>query len=169
MRRVRGSGSTRRHPRTRRIDDHAHTKITAYVTPDIAETLKRLAAIDDRSMSDIIEGAILRQLSSTGREVEHAALMARMDQFGRELRRIEHGQDTHFELTAQTSRFVLSVAPEIPEADRPTLEARGNDRLRNILSIVIARLAAGRSVCRDTLTEIAAPGVDPQIADETAK
>lgn len=134
----------------------ARTKITAYVTPDIAETIKRLAAIDDRSMSDIIEDSILRRLSSAGREAEHAALMARLDQFGRALRRIELGQDTHFELDAQVSRFLLSGAPEIPEADLPALESRGNERLRNILSIVIARLAVDRSVCRETLGRIAA-------------
>ena len=55
----------------------ARTKITVYVTPDIAETLKRVAAIDDRSMSDIIEDAIMRRLGNAGRDVEHAALMAR--------------------------------------------------------------------------------------------
>ena len=48
--------------------------------------------------------------------------MARLDQFGRALRRIEVGQDTHFELTAQASRFALSVAPEIPEADEGFLD-----------------------------------------------
>lgn len=133
----------------------ARTKITAYVTPDIAETIKRLAAIDDRSMSDIVEDAILRRIGNAGREAEHAALMARLDQFSRALRRIELGQETHFELAAQVARFALSVSPEIPEADLPSLEARGSDRLRNILAIVIARLAADRSVCRETLGRLA--------------
>ena len=144
----------------------ARTKITAYVTPDVAETVKRLAAIDDRSMSDVIEDAILHRIGNAGRDAEHAALMARLDQFGRALRRIELGQDTHFELTAQTGRFALSVAPDIPEADLPTLEARGSDRLRNILSIVIARLAADSSVCRETLGRLAAgEGVAPTILE----
>jgi hypothetical protein len=147
----------------------ARTKITAYVTPDIAETIRRLAAIDDRSMSDIIEDAILRRLSNSGREAEHAALMARLDQFGRALRRIELGQETHVELTAQAARFALSVAPEIPEADLPTLEARGSDRLRNILSIVIARLAADRSVCREALGRLAAGQEDPAQTLEAAE
>lgn len=147
----------------------ARTKITVYVTPDIAETLKRVAAIDDRSMSDIIEDAIMRRLGNTGRDVEHAALMARMDQFGRQLRQISHVQDTHFELTAQTARFSLSVAPEIPEADLARLEARGSDRLRNILSIVIARLAAGRSVCRETLGQLMAPSAESRSVREAAE
>lgn len=147
----------------------ARCKITVYVTPDIADSLKRLAAIDDRSMSDIIEDAIMRRLGNTGRDVEHAALMARMDQFGRQLRQIEYVQDTHFELTAQAARFSLSVAPEIPEADLPNLEARGSDRLRNILSIVIARLAAGRSVCRETLDQLFAPPVESRVVREAAE
>jgi len=147
----------------------ARTKITVYVTPDIADSLKRLAAIDDRSMSDIIEDAIMRRLGNTGRDVEHAALMARMDQFGRQLRQISQVQDTHFELTAQAARFSLSVAPEIPEADLPRLEARGSDRLRNILSIVIARLGAGRSVCRETLGQLMAPGVESRSVREAAE
>ncbi len=147
----------------------ARTKITVYVTPDIAETLKRVAAIDDRSMSDIIEDAIMRRLGNAGRDVEHAALMARMDQFGRQLRQISQVQDTHFELTAQAARFSLSVAPEIPEADLPRLEARGSDRLRNILSIVIARLAAGRSVCRETLVQLMAPRDECHAAREAAE
>lgn len=133
----------------------ARTKITAYVTPDIADTIKRLAAIEDRSMSDVIEDSILKRLSTAGREAEHAALMVRLDKLARALRRVELGQDTHFELTAQISRFSMSLAPEIPEADRPALDARGSDRLRSILSIVVARLAADRSVCRDVLGQIA--------------
>jgi len=147
----------------------ARTKITAYVTPDIAETLRRLAAIDDRSMSDIVEDAILRRLGNAGREAEHAALMARLDQVGRALRRIELGQEMHAELTAQASRFALSIAPEIPEADLPTLEARGSDRLRNILSIVIARLAADRSVCREALGRLAAREGAPAQSREAAE
>ena len=147
----------------------ARTKITVYVTPDIAETLKRVAAIDDRSMSDIIEDAIMRRLGNAGLDVEHAALMARMDQFGRQLRQISQVQDTHFELTAQAARFSLSVAPEIPEADLPRLEARGSDRLRNILSIVIARLAAGRSVCRETLGQLMAPRDESHAVREAAE
>ncbi len=147
----------------------ARTKVTVYVTPDIADSLKRLAAIDDRSMSDIVEDAIIRRLGTTGRDVEHAALMARMDQFGRQLRQLEYVQDTHFELTAQAARFSLSVAPEIPEADLPRLEARGNDRLRNILGIVIARLAGGRSVCRETLGQLMPPSTTPRPVREAAE
>lgn len=127
----------------------SRAKITAYLPPDVAETLRRVAAINDRSLSDIVEDAILQHIGDAGRAAEHAALIARLDQLGRQLRRIEAAQETSFELAAQLARYTLSVAPELPEADLPFLEARGNERLRNILAIVVARLAAGRSVGRD--------------------
>ncbi|HEV7692228.1 MAG TPA: hypothetical protein VGO52_15435 [Hyphomonadaceae bacterium] len=123
----------------------ARCKITTYVTPDIAETLKRVAAIDDRSMSDIVEDAIVRRLMATDRGAEHAAIVASLGQVSRRLLAIERNLETHFELSAQAARFLLSVTPEIPEADRPTWSARGRDRLDNMLSVVVAKLAGGRS------------------------
>jgi hypothetical protein len=135
----------------------ARTKVTAYVTPDIADTLKRVAATDDRSVSDIIEDAVARRFADFGREAEHAALMAKLEQLTRRLGAIEKGQETHFELTAQAARFAMSVAPEIPEADRVALNARGADRFRNILSAIVARLSSGRSTWRDTLAAQQSP------------
>lgn len=129
----------------------ARTKITVYVTPDVADTLKRLAAIGDRSMSDIIEDAIARRLVESGREAEHAVLIAKIDSMARRLGVIEAAQESHFELTAQSTRFVMSVAPEIPEHDRNTLTARGGERLRNLLSVVVSKLSSGRSTWRETL------------------
>jgi hypothetical protein len=146
----------------------ARTKITAYVTPDVADTLKRLAAIDDRSLSDIVEDAIVRRLAGTSRDAEHAAMMARLDQVSRLLRRIEINQETDFEMAAQVARYTLSVAPEIPEADLPSREARGSERLRNILAIIVARLGAGRSLGRDLASRIS-PDPDPNFEPESGR
>ena len=63
---------------------------------------------------------------------------------------VEKAQETHFELTAQSARFVMSLAPEIPETDR---NARGAERLRNVLSLATARLVTGRSTWREALVE----------------
>lgn len=127
----------------------ARCKITAYVTPDIAETLKRVAAIDDRSMSDIVEDAIVRRLMATDRGAEHAAIVASLSQVSRRLTAVERNLETHFELSAQAARFMFSIAPDIPEADRPSWSARGRDRLNNMLSVVIARLAGRRSTLQE--------------------
>lgn len=129
----------------------ARTKITAYVTPDLADTVRRVAAIDDRSVSDIIEDSLARRFADAGREAEHAALMAKLDQLQRRLRVIEMGQETHFELTAQATRFAMSLAPDIAEVDRLALDARGAARLRNLLAAIIGRLSSGHSIWREAL------------------
>lgn len=130
----------------------ARAKITAYVTPDIAETLKRVAAVDNRSVSDIIEDALAQRFAGCGHDAEHAAVMAKLDNVARRLGVLEKGQETHFELSAQAARFAMSVAPETPEADRGSLNARGADRFRNVLAAVVARLASGRTTWREALS-----------------
>lgn len=129
----------------------ARNKITVYVTPDVADALKRVAAAEDRSMSDIIEDAVTRRLADIGRDVEHAAVMAKFEQIVRRLGVIEKGVESHFELTAHATRFAMSMAPEIPEAQLTSINARGAERFRNILSAITSRLAAGRSFWRETL------------------
>ena len=127
----------------------ARAKITAYVTPQLADALQRVAAVEDRSVSDIVEDAIARRFSEPLREVEHAAVMARLEQIVRRLGVIEKAQETHFELSAQAARFAFTIAPEIPEADRPALSARGGERLRNLLAGIVSRLASGRTAWRE--------------------
>lgn len=134
----------------------ARTKITVYVTPDLADAIKRLAAAEDRSMSDIMEDAVMRRLSDLGREAEHAAIMSRFEQVLRRLGVLEKGVESHFELTAHTARFSMSVAPDIPESQLIAVNARGAERFRSILGAITARLASGRSFWRETLSGAAA-------------
>lgn len=130
----------------------ARIKITVYVTPDLANAIKRLAAAEDRSMSDIMEDAMIRRLSDLGRDAEHSAIMARFEQVLRRLGVIEKGVESHFELTAHTARFSMSVAPDIPESQLIAVNARGAERFRSILGAITARLSSGRSFWRETLS-----------------
>lgn len=140
----------------------ARTKVTVYVTPDVADAVRRLAAVEDRSMSDIIEDAITRRLGDTGREVEHAVVMAKLEQVIRRLGVIEKGVESQFELTAHATRFAMSVAPEIPPSQLAALNARGADRFGNLLSAIASRLAAGRSFWREALSDPPQPAAGPR-------
>jgi hypothetical protein len=131
------------------ISDMVRAKVTSYIPQDLAETLRRVAAIKDRSVSDVVEDAIARSFASAGREAEHAALMAKLDALARRLGVIEKSQETLFELSSHATRFVMSVAPEIPEGDRPTLNVRGAERFGNVIGAIVKRLSQGRSVWRE--------------------
>lgn len=133
-------------------------KITSYIPIDMAATLKRVAAVKGRSVSDIVEDAIAKSFSNAGRDVEHAALMAKLDLIHRVIGVIEKGQETHFELTAHAARFAMSVTSEISENEKVVFNARGAERFRNVIDAIINRLSRGRSVWRDNFaSEIPAP------------
>ena len=129
----------------------ARTKLSVYVSPDVADTLKRLATVENRSQSDLIDEAIAHCFARTGHEAEHAVLIARLDVLARRLGVIERAQDRQFEFLAHSARFFLGVAPDIPASERDTVNARGAERLRNLLSVIAAKLGAGRSTWRETL------------------
>ena len=129
----------------------ARIKISVYVAPEVADTLKRLATVEDRSQSDLIDEAIARRFAGTGHDAEHAAVIARLDALTRRLVVVEKAQERQFEFLAQGARFFLSVAPDIPVGERDTINARGAERLRNLLSLVATRLGAGRSAWRETV------------------
>lgn len=124
-------------------------KITAYIPPDLADALKRVAAVKDRSVSDIVEDAIAKALMGVSRDAEQAALMAKLDAMQRRLGVIERSQETLFEFTAHAARFSMSAAPDIPEADRANANARGAERFRSVLDAIVRRLGAGKSVLRE--------------------
>ena len=125
-------------------------KITAYVPPDLADALKRVAAVKDRSVSDIIEDALHKSLTGVARDADHAALMAKLDQIARRLGVIERAQETLFEFNAHATRFAMSMAPDMPDADRAQANARGAERFRSLINAIISRLGAGKSVLRET-------------------
>jgi hypothetical protein len=133
----------------------ARDKVTAYLTPDLSESIKRLATVEKRSVSDIIEDLIGKSLANTGRDAEHAAIMARLDGLSRKLGVIEKAVETHFELSAHAARFTMSLAPNIPEQDRAALNARGGERFRNMITAIVSRLSAGKSVLSDALMQAA--------------
>lgn len=135
----------------------ARTKITARLTPDLADTVRRYAVLRDRSLSDIVEDALIRSFADRS-EAEHAALVAKLDSVAKRLGAIETCQETLFELTAHAARFVMTVAPAIAENERGPFNARGAERFANVIAAIEARLLAGRSVWRE---RFAAPPSTP--------
>lgn len=135
----------------------SRAKITAYINQDLVAAMRRLAVQQDRSTSDVLEDAVHRFFDSTRREGEHQALMARLDRLMARLALLEHGQETLFELTAHTTRFVMSVSPDIPEMDKADVNARGSERFRNVIAAMVAKLRTGRSILRDQFGPTGAP------------
>ena len=141
------------------------TKITARIPPDLADSLRRVSAQKDRSISDVVEEAIIRSFADKS-QAEHAALIVKLDQLSRRLGVIEKSQESLFELTAHAARFAMSVAPEIPDADRAMLNARGSSRFQNVVAAIVARLSSGKSVWKDHFFEPASAPASVGVAAE---
>ena len=139
-------------PTIKKRQTMARVRIIARLTPDLVAGLRRVSALEGRSISDIIEEAVGRAFANAGRETEQAAIMARFDSLARQLGVLNRCLETLFELTAHATRFVMSMAPAINPADRPTLNARGGERFAGVMSAIVARLAKGRSVWRDAFS-----------------
>ena len=43
----------------------------------------------------------------------------------------------------------MSVAPEIADADRAMLNARGSSRFQNVMAAIVIRLSGGKSVWKE--------------------
>lgn len=141
------------------------TKITARIPPDLADALRRVSALKDRSISDVVEDAIIRSFADRS-EAEHAALIVKLDQLSRRLGVIEKSQESLFELTAHAARFAMSVAPEVPDADRAMLNARGSSRFQNVMAAIVIRLSGGRSVWKEHFVESASVPTSVGVAAE---
>ena len=141
------------------------TKITARIPPALADAVRRFSAMKDRSVSDVVEEAIIRSFAERS-QTEHAALVVMLDQLSRRLGVIEKSQESLFELTAHATRFAMSVAPEIADADRAMLNARGSSRFQNVVAAIVARLSSGKSVWKDHFVEAAPPPASMGVAAE---
>jgi hypothetical protein len=141
------------------------TKITARIPPELADAVRRFSAMKDRSVSDVVEEAIIRSFAERS-QTEHAALVVMLDQLSRRLGVIEKSQESLFELTAHAARFTMSVAPEIADADRAMLNARGSSRFQNVMAAIAIRLSGGKSVWKEHFVEAASGPASVGVAAE---
>lgn len=127
----------------------ARTRLNVYVTPPLAEALRRVAALQNRSTSDIIQDVISRYFTTAHSEAEHHAVMAQFERTMERLGAIEKSQEIHFELTCHSTRFLMSFAPDIPDPDKSAFNARGRLRFRTVIGVIVKRLQTGRSAWKD--------------------
>ena len=128
----------------------SRVRIASSITPALNVAIRRVAVIENRTLSDLVEDALARYFDSAHRDAEHHAIIAKLQRLSQRLAALEKGLETLFELNCHATRFSMSVAPDIPERDRAALNARGSERFRNVIAAVVARLGSGRSALRDS-------------------
>jgi hypothetical protein len=134
----------------------ARTQLTAYVPADLADAVKRVAAADDRSISDIIEDALIQRLLVQGLASEQAAIMAKLQHLDRRLAAMWRIQEALHEFFVQ-QEFVSMRQEELSSGSIDPAEASrlARERLRERLLHQMGKITEGRSVWQNLCDELA--------------
>ena len=138
------------------------TKHTFRLPPDLAIKLADYAARKRVPQALIVETALASHLSPDGADRLEAALARRLDRMSRQLERLERHVTISNEALALFIRFWLTSTPPLPDAAQPAAQAKGRERYEGFVEALGRRLARGRTLADEIVTDI--PAADPHVA-----
>src|SRR5713101_6044171 len=143
------------------------SKHTFRLPPDLAGKLADYALRKGVPQALIVEAALASHLSPDGADRLEAALARRLDRMSRHLERIERHVDISNEALAVFVRFWLTSTPPLPDAAQAAAQAKGRDRYEGFVEALGRRLARGRTLADEVVTDIAAaePGKAPETGE----
>ena len=138
------------------------TKHTFRLPPDLAIKLADYSARKRVPQALIVETALASHLSPDGADRLEAALARRLDRLSRQLERLERHVTISNEALALFIRFWLTSTPPLPDAAQPAAQAKGRERYEGFVEALGRRLARGRTLADEIVTDI--PAADPHVA-----
>jgi predicted transcriptional regulator len=131
-----------------------------YLPSDLVRALDQLAARSRRPKSELVRAAVAVFLSPDGPDQLEAALGRRLDRLTRGLERVERDLSIANEAHALFIRAWLTATPAMPDEARGAADAKGRERYLGFVEALGRRLAAGRSITKEVLQDIADPPTD---------
>lgn len=124
-----------------------------FLSRDLVLALDATARRTRRSKSEIVQAAVASYLSPDSSEAAEAAVVRRLDRIGRELER--QGQDLTIsnEAIALFIKAWLTATPSLSGGDQQAQNAKGNERYAGFLEALSRRLATGRLLRTEVLTD----------------
>ncbi|HEX4077421.1 MAG TPA: CopG family transcriptional regulator [Rhizomicrobium sp.] len=132
------------------------TKHTFRLPPDLASQLGDYAARKRVPQALIVETALASHLSPDGADRLEAALARRLDRMTRQIERLERHVTISNEALALFVRFWLTSTPPLPDIAQAAAHAKGNQRYEGFVEALGRRLAKGRTLADEIITEIKA-------------
>lgn len=115
----------------------------------------------------MVEAALASHLSPDGADRLEAALARRLDRMTRQIERLERHVTISNEALALFIRFWLTSTPPLPDTAQPAAQAKGRERYEGFVEALGRRLARGRTLADELVTDIAA--AEPGSAAETGE
>ena len=144
------------------------TKHTFRLPPDLAIKLADYSARKRVPQALIVETALASHLSPDGADRLEAALARRLDRMSRQLERLERHVTISNEALALFIRFWLTSTPPLPDTAQPAAQAKGRERYEGFVEALGRRLARGRTLADEIVTDIPAAAADASAADDPA-
>jgi hypothetical protein len=132
------------------------TKHTFRLPPDLAGKLADYANRKRVPQALVVEAALASHLSPDGADRLEAALARRLDRMTRQLERLERHVTISNEALGLFIRFWLTSTPPLPDTAQPAAQAKGRERYEGFVEALGRRLARGRTLADELVTDIAA-------------
>jgi predicted transcriptional regulator len=143
------------------------TKHTFRLPPDLAGKLADYANRTRVPQALVVEAALASHLSPDGTDRLEAALARRLDRMTRQIERLERHVTISTEAVALFIRFWLTSTPPLPDTAQAAAQAKGRERYEGFVEALGRRLARGRTLADELVTDIAA--AEPGKAAETGE
>jgi len=143
------------------------TKHTFRLPPDLAGKLADYANRKRVPQALVVEAALASHLSPDGTDRLEAALARRLDRMTRQIERLERHVTISNEALALFIRFWLTSTPPLPDTAQAAAQAKGRERYEGFVEALGRRLARGRTLADELVTDIAA--AEPGKAAETGE
>jgi predicted transcriptional regulator len=143
------------------------TKHTFRLPPDLAGKLADYANRKRVPQALVVEAALASHLSPDGADRLEAALARRLDRMTRQLERLERHVTISNEALALFIRFWLTSTPPLPDTAQPAAQTKGRERYEGFVEALGRRLARGRTLADELVTDIAA--AEPGSTAETGE
>ena len=143
------------------------TKHTFRLPPDLAGKLADYANRKRVPQALVVEAALASHLSPDGADRLEAALARRLDRMTRQMERLERHVTISNEALALFIRFWLTSTPPLPDTAQAAAQAKGRERYEGFIEALGRRLARGRTLADELVTDIAAaePGKAPETGE----
>ena len=136
------------------------TKHTFRLPPDLAGKLADYANRKRVPQALVVEAALASHLSPDGADRLEAALARRLDRMTRQMERLERHVTISNEAVALFIRFWLTSTQPLPDTAQAAAQAKGRERYEGFVEALGRRLARGRTLADELVTDFAAAGPD---------
>ena len=132
------------------------TKHTFRLPPDLAVRLADYAHRKRVPQALVVETALASLLSPDGADRLEAALARRLDRMTRQIERLERHVTISNEAVALFVRFWLTSTPPLPDTAQAAAQTKGRERYDGFVEALGRRLARGRTLADEVVSDIAA-------------